>query len=257
MVNASKTLKWGFLTLFFLLAPVSSSQEHMILEDFEDYKLGQMNFSGWYTTSAKGNPEDVYTIAKEENNQFFHADSFDTYAHAYKKKGWTLSYYPILSWKWRVIKHPLGAKPATKPSDSAVSVYVVFRKSWIPLRFQTLKYVWAASGDVNHVKRSDGKHPQVQIIIRSGDAQLGEWVREEINIEEDYKKYFDAKKAKNPIAFGVLTDTDSVKKQAIGDYDDFIALKKPHVEKEATPRMKMRPKAKDKTPEQPIVDIPQ
>lgn len=208
------------------LAVNAHAQEKVVLEDFERQTVGEVDFNGWHVSDIKGEAKDIYTIVKEDNNLFLHADSQKKAAAAFKIKGWSLKYRPILSWRWRVHKHPKGAKPLSKPNNSAASVYIIFRKSLIPLRFQTIKYVWAESEPVDGHVYKDGKNPQELIVIRSGKEGMGEWITEERDVLEDYQKYFKTDKVRSPVAFGILTDSERIKKgHAIADYDDFVLLK--------------------------------
>ncbi|MCI5071657.1 DUF3047 domain-containing protein [bacterium] len=202
------------------------AQEKIILEDFERQSVGKVDFNGWHVSNIKGEAEDIYSIVKEDNNLFLHADSQKKAVAAFKIKGWSLKYRPIMSWRWRVHQHPKGGKPLSKPNNSAASVYIIFRKSLIPLRFQTIKYVWAENEPVGEHVYKTGKNPQVLIVIRSGKDGMGEWITEERDVLADYQKYFETDKVKSPMAFGILTDSERIKKgHAIADYDDFILLK--------------------------------
>ncbi|HMQ09898.1 MAG TPA: DUF3047 domain-containing protein [Oligoflexia bacterium] len=213
------------------------AQEKLVLEDFEKQGVGAVDFNGWHVSDIKGEAKDIYSIVKEDNNLFLHADSKKTAAAIFKIKGWSLKYRPVLSWRWRVHKHPKGAKPLSKPNNSAASVYVIFRKSLIPLRFETIKYVWAENEPVDGHVYKDGKNPQELIVIRSGKEGMGEWITEERDVLADYQKYFKTDKVRSPMAFGILTDSERIKKgHAIADYDDFVLLKEKSQPKKPTPK---------------------
>jgi hypothetical protein len=64
------------------------------------------------------------------------------------------------------------------------------------------------------------------IVVRSGAADLGQWVEEERNVYEDYKKAFEEEP---PMVNGVaiMTDTDNTKEAATAYYGDIQFLKTP------------------------------
>lgn len=210
------------LLVFFFCCPISWAQESIILEDFNHFKIGKFNTSGWYIRDEDDVLDEVYSIHSENGNKFLRADNEGQFVQMFKRDGWSVKHNPYLSWKWRVIQHPKGANAMTKYNDTAVGVYVVYRKSLFSVR--TVKYVWAADGKLEHVLRNRMDYPQ--ITIRVGDDQVGQWVTEKRNIKKDYENLF-GKEPGKAFAFGIITEADSVKeKKAIGDYDEFIALKK-------------------------------
>lgn len=198
------------------------ASNELVLENFDRFTIGKFNKSGWYVRDRTDGLHDVYSIAKEEDNHFLHADNEGQFVQLFKKGGWSVKHRPILSWKWRVIKHPEGASALTKKNDYAAGIYVVFKKSLFSVR--TIKYVWTPEGKMEHTIRSRYDNPQ--ITIRVGNEDVGKWITEKRNIAADFEKLW-GKDAGKAIAFGIITEADSVKvKKAIADYDEFIAIKK-------------------------------
>lgn len=197
------------------------AEDQYLLENFNRFKVGTFNESGWHVRDKENAINDVYSIASEGDNLYLHADNEGQFVQLFKRGGWSVKHRPYLTWKWRVIQHPEGANPETKLNDCAAGVYVVFKKSLFSVR--TIKYVWTPEGKVEHVIHSRLDNPQ--ITIRVGSEDVGKWVTEKRNIKEDYMKFFD-KDPGNAVAFGIITEADSVKvKKAIADYDDFYAVK--------------------------------
>jgi hypothetical protein len=57
--------------------------------------------------------------------------------------------------------------------------------------------------------------------LRTGAEKLGQWVDEQVNVREDYRKYFGGSDVPRPAGIAVLTDSDDTKSTARGDYASF------------------------------------
>lgn len=103
--------------------------------------------------------------------------------------------YPIISWRWKVDKMPVGGdvrKQAT--DDQALQVYVAFKETGFPAVLNTpvIGYVW----DNEAPKGWSGRSSQIggdklrYIVLRNKTDKTGQWYTERRNIYEDYKKLF-------------------------------------------------------------------
>lgn len=190
----------------------------MIVDDFERYPVDKYP-SGWRTWPFQGSKANkVYKIGSENGNKFLSADDTSGLSvQILKDFYWKMEYYPILSWKWRARTLPKGGnetKPAT--NDSACGVYVVLSKA----RQQMIKFTWSTAAPVGTAYEK--KPGQAYIVVKeSGASSLNKWKSQEINILEEYKKYFKRDLDKNPVAIAVLTDGNATASAASCDYDDF------------------------------------
>jgi hypothetical protein len=173
---------------------------------------------GWY--SSQSNVK-MISIVNENGNCFVKIKSQGGNTSIGIKAGYDALLYPMLSWRWRVHKLPIGAaENVRKRSDSAAGVYVIFHGA---LRLnKIIKYVWSASLQKGIVAESPF-NPNVKIIVlKSGDGNnlLGQWVDEIVNVQRDYEMIF---KGKPPVveAVAILTDADNTESTAEADYDDF------------------------------------
>ncbi len=64
----------------------------------------------------------------------------------------------------------------------------------------------------------------MMIVVESGKSKLGQWVKEERNIYEDYKKAF-GEEPGMITGVAVMTDTDNTGEFAIGYYGDIVVEK--------------------------------
>ena len=181
----------------------------------------------------------VYSIRSEGDNKYLHASTAGNHnlsIQIVKTFKWNIRKKPILSWKWRALKLPVGANEMNKKTnDSAAAIYVIFQRSWSPSKnwkkkpINVLKYIWSTSlpkGKVIH-KKARKKYGITYYegsfyVLQSGTTNLGKWVTERRNVLADYRRAFGKSPRYNPMAIGILTDSNAVKRTAIADYDDII-----------------------------------
>jgi hypothetical protein len=137
-----------------------------------------------------------------------------------------LQNFPLLSWKWKVLKFPdlSLAKTAREKDDYAARVYVIFPfLTFSSSKF--LEYAWSQDLPAETILDSPfGKNIKI-IIIRSGKAPNDDWIVERRNVYEDYKKAFGAK-PRGVGAIALMCDADGTKTQAQALFDEIIIGKK-------------------------------
>lgn len=242
MLNTSNQKTCIILIAVFLLSPlgvVKVSAEELI-ENFTSFANKKITEDDW--KSRNGDPNAVYKVTVEGNNHFLHADDKGSSVQLFRKKGWDLKKNPVFSWRWRVTEFPTKSDEKNGLNDSAAGVYVVFPNRWfVP---ESIKYIWSDVLPVGTVIMRHDHFPM--LVIRSGQADKGKWVTEERNVFEDYKKLFDGRSPSSPVAFGMLTDANDTKSQAIADYDDFKAIEKLSPAADEAPSKAPQPKNTDK-----------
>ncbi|MEZ4704671.1 MAG: DUF3047 domain-containing protein [Bdellovibrionota bacterium] len=212
-----KSLIFALICVLFVGSGMAESMAHEVLEDFQSYPEGKAPSGEWKVRS--GDPSQVYSIQKEDNNQFLRASDKGQSVQFFVKKKWSLTKYPCLQWKWRVHDFPEGADERNRSkNDSAAGIYVVFPKRWfIP---DSIKYVWSTVAPVETVVRNHDRFPMK--VVSTGTDAKGKWVTVERNVLEDYKTLFD-RSPSSPVALGFLTDSNNVGGGAVADYDDLRA----------------------------------
>jgi hypothetical protein len=178
----------------------------------------------WTTPAPRhesGRP--VYSIAQEGISRYLHAASRGLGVQAGRELAWNLDVYPILAWSWRPIEFPRDSdERKSKTNDSALAVYAVFPGS--PVSVKSVKYIWSRLVPVGTHLTSSAGNTQVQV-LRSGIEQTGQWVEEQTNVRDDYRKYFGVTDVPKPAGIAVLTDADDTKSSAQGDYANFRVCK--------------------------------
>lgn len=209
-----------FLSIIILLFPLSllaAADLHI-----GDFSAGDL--SGWTEKTFKG--KTTYDFVKDGDTTVLHAHCKATASGLFKKVTVSAAEYPILRWRWK-IAHTLHKEDVTtkKGDDFAARVYAVFPRTFF-WQTRAIMYVWSAKMPKDSVAPNPytGK---VQIIaVESGDGKAGQWVSEERNILEDYRKVFHEEPPKLG-AIALMTDTDDTGEEAEAWYGDIFLSPRP------------------------------
>ncbi|MBI2094122.1 MAG: DUF3047 domain-containing protein [Candidatus Omnitrophica bacterium] len=155
---------------------------------------------------------------------------------AESKGGASILIYPLrfnpdrfewLSWQWRVDqlieKENLTRKEG---SDAAARVYVYFDTKGLPWQKHHLDYVWSSHLPVGTAMNSAYSKNSKIIVVESGNQFLGQWRSVSRNIEEDYRRCFNADPP-DVVAIGVMSDTDNTQGQALAYFDELRVHREP------------------------------
>jgi hypothetical protein len=216
----------------------AGSQGGIYLENFEN--TGANLFSTWKlrgdSPSAAGK---VYSIKSEGGNKYLRASTAgnpEISIQIAKEVKWNLRKYPMLSWRWKADRLPVGANEESgKANDSACGVYVVFKRKHIPLMswdkqpINVIKYVWSSTLPAGKVIYKSPKEKMgmtyyqgIFVVQQSGRTNLGKWMTEKRNVLQDYKRFYGEYPRFDPILIAILTDSNDTNSAAEGSYDDFI-----------------------------------
>jgi Protein of unknown function (DUF3047) len=212
----------AFLVALALAATPAAARagECIRIEDFSKGRVGEFP-PEWKPRKESG--RSVYAIQEQNGRRFLHAAARGLGIQAALQHEWDVTVYPVLAWSWRPIEFPAGSDERNaKTNDSALAVYAVFpHTAW---SVKSLKYIWSAVVPVGtHLTSSAGLTQA--LIQRSGAAGKGEWIDEQVNVLEDYRKYFKETDAPKPAGIAVLTDSDDTGSSAQGDYANFRVCK--------------------------------
>ena len=152
--------------------------------------------------------------------------------------------YPIIKWHWKVSNIlKKGDVQRKERDDYPARIYITFEYDPSKLgffekaKYETIKllygqypplgainYIWESKAPVGIVVPNPYTDRVKMIVAESGEAKLNQWVNEELNLYEDYKKAFGEEP---PMIAGVaiMTDTYNTGESATAYYGD-ILLKK-------------------------------
>jgi hypothetical protein len=87
-----------------------------------------------------------------------------------------------------------------------------------------IDYIWESKAPVGTMVPNPYTDRVMMLVVESGSAKLDQWVSEERNVYEDYKKAF---KEEPPMISGVaiMTDTDNTGETATAYYGDILFKK--------------------------------
>lgn len=154
--------------------------------------------------------------------------------------------YPILRWRWKIGGTLAKGDVSRKSGDDyAARLYVIFefdpdRASFadaVKFRaaralfgtetpFRALNYIWDSRSERDTIVPNAYTNWTMMVVVRSGGADAGQWVVEERNVIDDFRRAFgtDALKISG---IAIMTDTDNTGESATAWYGDIVFLKSP------------------------------
>lgn len=166
----------------------------------------------------------LYTVNLVDSGGYLSAQSEKSASGIFYRLSFHAVKKPMVSWKWKVVKFP--AKKSTgdtqegwiEKDDYAARVYIIF-PSFLFSRTKSLEYVWDKDLPEGLILTSPFFENIKIIVAESGENNLGNWVFEERNIREDFKKAF----GREPGVVGavaIMTDSDNTISTAEAWYDE-------------------------------------
>jgi len=198
--------------------------------------------AGWKPlTFKKIDQHTVYTLLKDENTVVVKAVADASASGLTREMKIDPKEYPIVQWRWKV-RNVLkkGDVRQKEGDDYPARLYITFEYDPNKLGFfEKGKYAmirllygqYPPIGAINYIWES--KTPEgtmipnpytdrvIMIVVESGEEKLNQWVSEERNIYEDYKKAFGREP---PLISGVaiMTDTDNTGESTTAYYGDIL-----------------------------------
>ncbi|MGV1099610.1 DUF3047 domain-containing protein [Thiovibrio sp. JS02] len=180
---------------------VHGSTRERILDNYENGISAE-----WQSKSFAG--QTYYTAEKTARQTSIKASSQAAASGLFYRIDYDPREKPLLKWSWK-IEHTIGKGDArTKAGDDyAARVYVVF-PSFFFWNTRALNYIWANKLRVGMAVPNAFTANAMMIAVESGDSKAGQWVSEERNIYEDFKRCFGGEPPRVG-AIAIMTDTDN------------------------------------------------
>lgn len=147
---------------------------------------------GWELSENKGTAD--LALVFDGENQALKLRSEVSSFSLNKELGIDLTKTPYLEWQWKITELPTGGDFRQRATDDqAAQLFVVF--NWGMFRKEAIVYIWDSTAPVGTMARAPSPplYPFLRIhavVVRSGEADKGEWITETRNVAEDYKKLF-------------------------------------------------------------------
>ena len=154
--------------------------------------------------------------------------------------------YPIVQWRWKVSNILKKADVHKKEGDDyPARIYITFEYDpsklgfFAKAKYETVRlfygqypplaainYIWEGRAPVGTIVPNPYTDRAMMIVVETGESKVNQWVCEERNLFEDYKKAFDGNP---PMISGVaiMTDTDNTGESATAFYGDILFKKEP------------------------------
>jgi len=124
--------------------------------------------------------------------------------------------YPMISWKWQVLRLPSKITDdikSTKFEEYAARIMVIFPSGFFP-NSKALEYIWDNKLPVGTIFSSPYTANVKILVLQSGEENKGKWIFEERNIYEDYKKAFGSYPKLRVGAIAFMTNSDNSQDKA-------------------------------------------
>jgi hypothetical protein len=196
---------------------------------------------GWKPLTFEKIPKHThYSIVKEEEVAVVRAVSNASASGLTREIKIDIKEYPIIQWRWKVLNVIQSSNVYRKDGDDyAARIYITFeydpdRVSFLKkAKYKAGRFLFGdiPIGAINYIWESKTQKGMIvdnaytdfvkMIVIESGEEKVGQWVQEERNIYEDYKKAFGEEP---PMINGVaiMSDTDNTGETVTAYYGDII-----------------------------------
>ncbi len=233
----SKTVRWVAVLVagawLVLVFPALAEKQTLLHETFED-------LDGWEPLTFRGiEPHSSYTIEENGTDSFLRAQSNASASGLVRRESYDVSAYPVLSWRWKVDRVYDRGDAATKEGDDyPIRLYVVFEydpgraSAWQKIKYESYKavhgryppdsslnYIWANRGHENEIIPNAYTERAMMILLRQGADKVGQWVAEQVNVVDDYRRAF----GEDPPArasLAIMNDSDDTGEASVSWVDD-------------------------------------
>ena len=178
---------WVGLVISLICFPVVGYAEERIEIFFEGALDRQGVPQGWVLKEKTGEAE--FKILTENGESVAYFKSVAASFSLEKPLSIDPKRYPYISWRWKVLKLPLGGDVRLKKkNDQAAQLLVAFKGRKI------ISYIWdtvAPEGSVSDESIGWPINLKIKVItVKSGVSDLKNWVSFKRNIVEDYRSLF-------------------------------------------------------------------
>ncbi len=184
----------------------------------------------------------VYGAVALDGETFLRAESNGSASGLIMKREFDVHAFSRLRWRWKVDSVYKRADGMTKEGDDyPIRVYVVFKYDPEKASFgqslkygiakalygeypphSSLNYVWASTSTKEKIFTNPYADEAKMIVRRTGAAEAGKWLDEEVNILEDYRKAFNAEPPATA-SLAIMNDSDNTGERSVS-YMDFIEI---------------------------------
>ena len=186
----------------------------------------------------------TYTLVKDENAVVIKAVAEVSASGLIREIKINPKEYPVVQWRWKVMNIlKKGDVHHKEGDDYPARIYITFEYDPSKLSFfqkakyeairllygeypplAAINYIWESKAPIGTMVPNPFTDRVMMFVVESGPSKLNQWVNEERNIFEDYKKAFGQEP---PMISGIaiMTDTDNTGESATAYYGDILFKK--------------------------------
>ncbi|MFC1814822.1 DUF3047 domain-containing protein [Thermodesulfobacteriota bacterium] len=237
------------LWLFVLLSGtrlIAQPEAFITVGNFSSAAEGTVYPPGWELLTFKKIPQHThYTLVKDGNVVVVKATSRASSSGLIRKIKINPQEYPIIQWRWKVSNiYEKGNVTQKQGDDYPARLYITFAYNPTDLSFfekakyeaarllygeyspvGAITYIWESKSPKGTIVPNPYTDRVRMIIVESGDNRLNQWIQEERNIYEDFKRAFE-KEPSLISGVAIMTDSDNTGESATAYYGDIVFKKK-------------------------------
>lgn len=219
-------------------APADSTPTLRVGE-FSTARVGQGFPEGWKPLTFKKIPRHtVYEVVGDGQKVVVKAVSEAAASGLVREVTIDPKEFPMVRWRWKVENLLKKSDVTLKQGDDyPARLYITFaydpdkiglsrklkylagKAIFGDIPIAALNYIWETRTPVESIVPNAYTDFAQMIVVESGQEKVGQWVEEERNIYEDYKKAFGGEPSLiNGVA--IMTDTDNTRERAVAFYGD-------------------------------------
>lgn len=223
------------------LLGIAHSEAIFKVEPFSTAHEGNRVPSGWEPLTFPKIPRHTqYKVVRDGESTVVQATSNAAASGLLSRVKIDLREYPILQWRWKVLNViSKGNVRNKKGDDYAGRIYITFEYDPDKVNFSrkakyrlgrilfgdipiaAINYIWDNRAPKGTIVDSAYTDLSKMIVVESGQENVNQWVLEERDVYEDYKKAFGEEP---PLVNGIaiMTDTDNTGETAVAYYGDIV-----------------------------------
>ena len=176
------------LTQLFCFSLITSGYSEEKIEIFFEGSVDREGVpQGWKLKEKTGEAE--FKILSEDGEDIAYFKSIAASFSLERPLSIDPKRYPYISWKWKVLRLPLGGDARLKrKNDQAAQMIIAFNGR------NTISYIWdtvAPEGSISDESIGWPISVKIKVItVKSGASDLNKWVSFKRNIVEDYERLY-------------------------------------------------------------------
>jgi len=231
--------------LVFHLTTLAQSQTIIEVGKFSAATLGDTFPPDWKPlTFKKIERHTIYTLVKDNETVVVKAVAESSASGLTREIKINPKEYPIVQWRWKVSNIlKKGDVHRKEGDDYPARIYITFEYDpnklsfFEKVKYETIKlfygqypplgainYIWESKAPIGTVVPNPYTDRVKMIVVESGEAKLNQWVNEERNVYEDYKKAF-GEEPSMISGIAIMTDTDNTGESVTAYYGDIFFKK--------------------------------